>query len=96
MPMFKLVSEDGVWLEDARLGVADWKPGDRIAQGRDSLEVVEVTRRACLPGRRRGPDAPSLGNPRAERHRVLPPVEQGLLLPYRPDRADRARRLLGR
>jgi hypothetical protein len=42
MPMFKLVNEDGVWLEDARLGVADWKPGDRIAQGRESLEVVEV------------------------------------------------------
>jgi hypothetical protein len=35
------VNEDGVWLEDARLGVADWKPGDRIPQGRDSLEVVD-------------------------------------------------------
>jgi hypothetical protein len=37
MPVFKLVNEDGVWLEDARLAVADWKPGDRIAEGRDSL-----------------------------------------------------------
>ena len=32
----------GCGLEDARLGVADWKPGDRIPQGRDSLEVVDV------------------------------------------------------
>ena len=35
MPVFKLVNEDGVWLEDARLGAADWKPGGRIAQGRE-------------------------------------------------------------
>jgi hypothetical protein len=49
MPMFKLVNEDGVWLEDARLGVADWKPGDRIAQGRESLEVVEVRADAETP-----------------------------------------------
>jgi hypothetical protein len=49
MPMFKLVNEDGVWLEDARLGVADWKPGDRIAQGRESLEVVEVRAGGEMP-----------------------------------------------
>lgn len=49
MPVFKLANEDGVWLEDARLGVADWKPGDRIAEGRDSLEVVEVRAAHDLP-----------------------------------------------
>jgi hypothetical protein len=42
MPMFKLVTEDGLWLEDARLNTLEWKPGDRILDGRDSLEVVEV------------------------------------------------------
>jgi hypothetical protein len=47
MPVFKLVNEDGVWLEDARLGGADWKPGDRIAQGRESLEVAR-----CAPAGR--------------------------------------------
>jgi hypothetical protein len=40
--MFKLVTEDGVWLTDIRLSAPDWKPGDRIPRGRDTLEVVEV------------------------------------------------------
>ena len=50
MPMFKLVTADGVWLSDARLNTLDWKAGDRILNGRDSLEVVEVRaggRRRC-------------------------------------------------
>jgi hypothetical protein len=29
--------------------VADWKPGDRIAQGRESLEVVEVRAGGEMP-----------------------------------------------
>jgi hypothetical protein len=40
--MFKLVTEDGVWLTDVRLSVPDMKPGDRIPRGRDTLEVVDV------------------------------------------------------
>jgi hypothetical protein len=42
MPRFKIVNEQGQWLTDARLGPHDWKPGDRIPRGRDTLEVVNV------------------------------------------------------
>ena len=43
MPTFKLVDESGTWLTDIRLGVPDWKPGDRIVRARDdTLKVVEV------------------------------------------------------
>ena len=49
MPVFKLVNEDGVWVEDASLGAADWKPGDRIADGRDWIEVIEVRADAETP-----------------------------------------------
>ena len=42
MPTFRLEDEQGQWLADARLGSHDWKPGDRIPRGRDTLEVVEV------------------------------------------------------
>jgi hypothetical protein len=40
MPVFKLKTEDGARLSDARLGPPDWKPGDRIPPGADALEVV--------------------------------------------------------
>jgi hypothetical protein len=42
MPTFKLENEEGQWLADARLGAHDWKPGDRIPRGRDTLEVIAV------------------------------------------------------
>ena len=42
MPTFRLETEHGQWLTDARLGANEWKPGDRIPRGRDTLEVVEV------------------------------------------------------
>ena len=42
MPEFKLVDESGTWLTDIRLSGPDWKPGDRIHHGRDTLEVVDV------------------------------------------------------
>jgi hypothetical protein len=42
VPVFKLEAEDGTWLTDVRLGPPDWKPGDRIPHGKDTLEVVEV------------------------------------------------------
>ncbi len=42
MPTFRLENEQGTWLTDARLGPHDWKPGDRIPRGRDTLEVVNV------------------------------------------------------
>lgn len=42
MPVFRIETEDGRWLADMRLAPPDWKPGDRIARGRDSLEVVVV------------------------------------------------------
>ena len=38
------------WLENIRLGVPDWKPGDRIHRGPgDTLEVVEVRASDDLP-----------------------------------------------
>jgi hypothetical protein len=40
--VFKLEAEDGTWLTDVRLGPPDWKPGDRIPHGNDTLEVVRV------------------------------------------------------
>jgi hypothetical protein len=40
--VFKLEAEDGMWLTDIRLGPPDWKPGDRIPRGNDTLEVVRV------------------------------------------------------
>ncbi len=42
MPTFRLEDEHGQWLTDARLGPHDWKPGDRIPRGRDTLEIVKV------------------------------------------------------
>jgi hypothetical protein len=42
MPTFRLEDEQGRWLTNMRLGVPNWKPGDRIPRGRDMLEVVEV------------------------------------------------------
>ena len=42
--MFKLEAEDGTWLTDVRLGPPNWKPGDRIPRGKDTLEVVRVRR----------------------------------------------------
>jgi hypothetical protein len=42
MPTLRLENEQGQWLTDARLGAHDWKPGDRIPRGRDTLEVVDV------------------------------------------------------
>jgi hypothetical protein len=40
--VFKLETEDGTWLSDIRIGVPNWKPGDRIPRGTDALEVVRV------------------------------------------------------
>jgi hypothetical protein len=40
--VFKLEAEDGTWLSDLRLGPPNWKPGDRIPRGTDTLEVVRV------------------------------------------------------
>ena len=45
MPTFRLETERGEWLTDMRLNAHDWKPGDRIPRGRDTLEVVEVRER---------------------------------------------------
>ena len=42
MPTFRIEDEQGRWLTDMRLSVPNWKPGDRIRRGRDTLEVVEV------------------------------------------------------
>jgi hypothetical protein len=42
MPTFRLENEQGQWLTDARLAAHDWKPGDRIPRGRDTLEVADV------------------------------------------------------
>jgi hypothetical protein len=42
VPVLKLEAEDGTWLSDLRLGSPNWKPGDRIRRGRDTLEVVRV------------------------------------------------------
>jgi hypothetical protein len=42
MPTFRLEDEQGRWLTDRRLSVPNWKPGDRIPRGRDTLEVVQV------------------------------------------------------
>jgi hypothetical protein len=42
VPVFKLEAEDGTWLDDVRLSVHSWKPGDKINRGDDTLEVVRV------------------------------------------------------
>jgi hypothetical protein len=42
MPTFRLEDTTGRWLTDMRLSVPNWKPGDRIPRGRDTLEVVEI------------------------------------------------------
>jgi hypothetical protein len=42
MPMFRIEDEHGQWLTNLRLGPPDWKPGDRISRGTDTLEVIEV------------------------------------------------------
>jgi hypothetical protein len=47
--MFELVDEHGVWMTNLLLGVPDWKPGDRILRGHDTLEVVEVRSADDLP-----------------------------------------------
>jgi hypothetical protein len=42
VPTFRLENEQGQWLADARFAAHDWKQGDRIPRGRDTLEVVDV------------------------------------------------------
>jgi hypothetical protein len=42
MPTFRLEDTEGRWLTDTRLNAPNWRPGDRIPGGRDTLEVVEV------------------------------------------------------
>ena len=42
MPTFRLEDEQGQWLTDARLAAHDWSSGDRIPQGQDTLEVIDV------------------------------------------------------
>jgi hypothetical protein len=49
VPTFKLVDEHGVWLTNLHLGVPDWKPGDQIHSGYDTLEVIEVREADDLP-----------------------------------------------
>ena len=50
MPEFKLVDQAGTWLTNIRLGVPDWKPGDRIHRGPgDMLDVVEVRAGEDMP-----------------------------------------------
>ena len=49
MPVFKLVNEDGLWLEDARLGVPNWKPGGRIYRGSDRSRSSRVRAAEDLP-----------------------------------------------
>jgi hypothetical protein len=42
MPTFRIEDEHGQWLTNMRLGPPDWKPGDRIPRGTDTLEVIDV------------------------------------------------------
>jgi hypothetical protein len=42
MTTFRLEDEQGRGLTNMQLNPPAWKPGDRIARGRDTLEVVEV------------------------------------------------------
>ena len=42
MPTFRIEDEEGRWLTDMRLNAPNWKPGDRILHGHDTLQVVEV------------------------------------------------------
>jgi hypothetical protein len=40
--VFRLDTKDGTSVTDVRLGPPNWKPGDRIPRGNDTLEVVRV------------------------------------------------------
>jgi hypothetical protein len=42
MATFRIEDEHGQWLTNLRLGVPNWKPGDRIPRGTDTLEVIAV------------------------------------------------------
>jgi hypothetical protein len=42
MPTFRIEDPRGQWLTNLRLNGYDWKPGDRIPRGTDTLEVVEI------------------------------------------------------
>jgi hypothetical protein len=42
MPTFRREDEQGRWVTDMRLNAPNWRPGDQIPRGRDTLEVVEV------------------------------------------------------
>ena len=42
MPMFRFEDEFGRWLSNARLDVADYKPGDRVQRGGETVDVIEV------------------------------------------------------
>jgi hypothetical protein len=42
MPTFRIEDEHGQWLTNMRLGPREWKAGDRIPRGTDTLEVIDV------------------------------------------------------
>ena len=42
MPVFRIENEQGQWLTDMSINAPNWKPGDKIYRGRDSLEVIDV------------------------------------------------------
>jgi hypothetical protein len=42
MPTFRIEDARGQSLTDMRLNGYDWKPGDRIPRGTDTLEVIEI------------------------------------------------------
>jgi hypothetical protein len=42
MPVFRIENEQGQWLTDIALNGHNWKAGDCIYQGRDTIEVLAV------------------------------------------------------
>jgi hypothetical protein len=42
MPTFRIEDEHGQWMTNLRVNGYDWKPGDRIPRGTDTLEVIDV------------------------------------------------------
>jgi hypothetical protein len=42
MPVFRIENEQGQWVTDIALNGRNWKAGDCIHQGRDTIEVVAV------------------------------------------------------
>jgi hypothetical protein len=42
MPTFRIEDEHGQWLTNMQFTVPNWKPGDRIPRGSDTLEVIDV------------------------------------------------------